>query len=98
MLNLKTVRTGTSRLLANVSTWFVVNVALVGALLVVDFATAVPENKWWADVFAVATNLVAGGIVSFLFYFLVVYLPEARKKSIIKANLLRLYRSIKKDI
>jgi hypothetical protein len=42
--------------------------------------------------------LLAGGLVSFLFYYLVVHLPEARKKSIIKSNLQRLYRGIKEDI
>lgn len=54
--------------------------------------------KWWADIFAVATNLLAGSLVSFLFYFLVVHLPESRKKSIIKNNLQRMYQRIKEDI
>jgi hypothetical protein len=92
------MRTCLSDLLASVRTWFVVNVLLLVLLLVVDFATNAPAKKWWADVFAIATGLVGGGLVSFLFYYLVVYLPEARKKSIIKINLLRLYRRIKKDI
>lgn len=86
------------RLLAGVRTWFTFNLAALGALLVVHFASNASSLKWWADAFAVATNLLAGGLVAFLFYFLVVHLPEARKKSIIKRNLQRIYRSIKEDI
>jgi hypothetical protein len=92
------MRTGAMALLASVRTWFVISLLLLVGLLVVDFATTLPANKWWADVFSVATNLTAGAIVSFLFYFLVVHLPEARKKSVIKTNLLHLYRTIKEDI
>jgi hypothetical protein len=47
---------------------------------------------------AIATNLHAGGLVSFLLFYTAVYLPEARKKSIIKANLQKMYKNIKMDI
>jgi hypothetical protein len=98
--NSKEKRTHASKFepLSHVSTWFGVNILLLGALLVLHFGTNVPANKWWADAFAVATNLLAGGLVSFLFYFLVVHLPERRKKSIIKANLVSIYANIKTDI
>lgn len=43
-------------------------------------------------------NVIAGGLVSFFFYWLVVYVPEQRKRHIIKDNLSQMYRSIKKDI
>lgn len=89
---------GGSALLARVSTWFVVNVIALIALIVAHFFVGFPSVKWWPDVFAIATNLLAGGLVSFLFYFLVVNLPEMRKKSIIKANLQKMYKSIKTDI
>ena len=56
------------------------------------------HEKWWPDGFAVGTNLLAGSLVSFLFYFLVVYVPERRKKRIIIDNLRRMYRGIKRDI
>ncbi len=85
-------------LLTRVSTWFVINIIMLGALLAVHFATSVASLKWWTDVFALATNLLAGGLVSFLFYYLVVHLPEARKKSTIQGNLQRVYQGIKKDI
>lgn len=86
------------KILADVRLWFFVNLLALWTLVGVNFATNVPASKWWPDTFAVATNLFAGGLVSFLFYFLVVYLPEDRKKAIIKANLLRMYRNIKEDI
>jgi hypothetical protein len=97
---LSNLRTGWLRLANSVRTWFVVNLLLLAVLLYVDFATAAPEKTktWWPDFFAVATNLLAGGLVSFLFYYLVVHLPEARKKSFIKTNLQYLYLRIKKDI
>ena len=85
-----------SKLIASVRTWFFINVIALCALLVVNFAISLP--RWWPDAFAVGTNLLAGGLVSFLFYYLVVHLPEHRKKSIIKANLLKMYRSIKESI
>jgi hypothetical protein len=84
------------KLIASVRTWFVANVIAFCALIIIHFATNLP--KWWPDVFAVGTNLLAGGLVSFLFYYLVVHLPAHRRKSIIKANLLKMYRSIKESI
>ena len=80
--------------------WFAVNTLALGLLLVVQFGIA-PDLKtswWWADAFAVAVNLLTGGIISFLFYFLVVFIPEERKKTIIKSNLQKFYRNIKKDV
>ncbi len=86
------------KILNRVSTWFAFNLVALVALIVVHFGLSVTTLKWWADTFAVATNLLAGSLVSFLFYFLVVHLPEARKKATIKANLQKLYRGIKEDI
>lgn len=84
--------------MARVSTWFGLNlVALIG-LIAAHFVLGLSSIKWWPDTFAIATNLLAGGLVSFLFYFLVVHIPEQRKKSLIKANLLKTYLGIKKDI
>jgi hypothetical protein len=85
-------------ILSRVTTWFIVNLVALVALVAVHFATSVTSLKWWADTFAVATNLLAGGLVSFLFYFLVVQLPQQRKKVVIKTNLQKLYRGIKGDI
>lgn len=85
-------------LLTRVTTWFVINVAAFLVLIAAHFALGLSSIKWWPDVFAVATNLLAGGLVSFLLYYLVVYLPEVRKKSIIKTNLQKMYKNIKIDI
>ena len=68
------------------------------ALLTVHFGTTFSALKWWPDAFAVATNLLAGGIVSFLFYYLVIYYPERRKKAILKKTLAAMYKNIKHDI
>lgn len=87
-----------STLLTRVSTWFFVNLVALAALVVAHFALCLSSIKWWSDVFAITTNLLTGGLVSFLFYYLVVYLPERRKKSIFKANLQKMYRNIKMDI
>jgi hypothetical protein len=44
------------------------------------------------------TNLLTGGMISFFFYYLVVYRPDQHKRKIIKSNLSQMYRGIKKDI
>jgi hypothetical protein len=87
-----------SSLLTRVSTWFAVNLVALTALIAAHFALNLSSIKWWPDVFAIATNMLTGGLVSFLFYNLVVYLPEARKKLIIKSNLQKMYKSIKIDL
>lgn len=83
--------------LASVRFWFGINVVLLLGLLLYHFST-IPKPQWWVDAFSVLVNLAAGGLVSFLFYYLVVYFPDRRKKRIIKANLRRMYRNIKRDI
>jgi hypothetical protein len=91
-------RRNLSSWLTRVSTWFVVNFIALISLIVSHFALGLPLIKWWPDVFAIATNLLTGGLVSFLFYYLVIYLPEARKKSIIKKNLQKFYKNLKIDM
>lgn len=88
------------KILWSVRFWFVVNTSVLLLLLVINFTidTKLRALWWWADAFAVGVNLLTGGVISFLFYFLVVVIPESRKKSIIKSNLRRLYRDIKRDI
>ena len=88
------------KILWSVRFWFVMNALTLLLLLIFHFGfgTNLRRLWWWADAFAVSINLLAGGIISFLFYFLVVVVPERRKRSIIKSNLRRLYRDIKSDI
>jgi hypothetical protein len=74
--------------------------AALCALLCVDFwlNAALKEKWWWSDLFGILASILSGGIISFLFYFLIVLIPERRKKPIIKNNLQRMYRNIKKHI
>src|SRR5215471_13908656 len=72
------IGTAMLKLITSVRSWFFVNVIALCSLVAVNFTLSLP--KWWPDSFAVGTNLVAGGLVSFLFYYLVVHLPERRKK------------------
>ncbi len=86
------------RSVLSVRFWFALNALALVALLVVHFRTSVKLLQWWPDAFSVATNLLTGGIVSFLFYYLVVHYPEAKRKAVIKKNLASMYRRIKLDI
>lgn len=79
-------------------TWFIITFIAFSIFVATDFAFDHSSIKWWPDVFAIVTNLLTGGLVSFFFYYLVVFLPEGRKKSIIKANMQKMYKNIKIDI
>ncbi|MEX0924110.1 MAG: hypothetical protein WDZ84_15190 [Rhodovibrionaceae bacterium] len=84
-------------LLGKVTFWLALNIILLGGLLGIDLSTLSKPN-WWEDSASVATNLLTGGLVSFFFYWLVVYLPDKRKRRTIKDNLLKMYLRIKNDI
>lgn len=90
-------RRGVAAGLSSIGMWFGATILSFGAMLVFHFGH-IPRGNWWPDGFAVGTNLLAGSLVSFLFYFLVVYVPERRKKRVIVDNLRRMYRSIKRDL
>jgi hypothetical protein len=85
------------RFLSSVLLWLAINASLLAALLGYHLSSC-PKPAWWNDTYALATNILAGGLVSFFFYWLVVYVPEARKKAIIKNNLIKMYRSLKRSI
>lgn len=80
--------------------WFFVNAVTLIMFLAIHFTfgLVLKEYWWWADLFGVLANILTGGIISFLFYFLVVFIPESRKKTVIKNNLNKMYRITKKDI
>jgi hypothetical protein len=88
------------KILWSVGFWFSINTLALCILMVVNFGANAKLKTlwWWNDAFAVSVNLLTGGVISFLFYFLVVVIPERRKKSIIKSNLRSLYRDLKEDI
>lgn len=80
-----------------VSLWLMLNVLLFAGLLGTDLSD-LSKPSWWEDVVPLATGMLAGGLVSFFFYWLVVYEPERRKRHIIKSNLSKMYLRIKEDI
>ena len=59
------------KILMSVRFWFVLNSLALLLLLIVDFGfmAALKKSEWWPDLFSVLTNLLTGGIISFLFYF-----------------------------
>lgn len=79
------------------SLWLMLNVLVFAGLLGIDLSR-LPKPSWWEDVVPLATSMLAGGLVSFFFYWLVVYEPERRKRHIIKRNLSKMYARIKKEI
>ncbi|PHR56769.1 MAG: hypothetical protein COA47_12635 [Robiginitomaculum sp.] len=53
---------------------------------------------WWADFYKITSMFLPGVLVSFFIYFLVVYLPEKRKRQIIKENFRKFYQEIKLEL
>lgn len=86
------------RFLSSVLLWFAINAVLLGAVLWFHFCASEKPAWWTSDGFGVAVNILCGGIVSFFFYWLVVHVPDQRKRRVIKDSLARIYRGIKKDI
>ena len=85
------------KVVGKVKPWLALNVILLVALLGIDFS-ALPKPNWWQDGYSLLTNLLTGGLVSFFFYWLVVYVPEQRKRRVTKNNLSKMYHGIKEDI
>jgi hypothetical protein len=78
--------------------WFVLaSISLILSVFV-DIIFDVPKLKWWPDLFSISTNILINIIVSFVFYFFIVYIPESRRKRLIKTSALKMYRNIKRDI
>lgn len=86
------------RFLRGVWFWFVINVIALAALIAVQLSGILTGVWGWSDAYSVGSNLLLGGLVSFAFYYLVVHIPEMRKRGIIKENLLQMYLAIKRDI
>lgn len=88
----------TRYLFSNILFWFVVCVIAIIVVISFHFGSNWLKPKWWAEAFAIATGFLASGITSFLFYYLVVYLPSKRRRKTIKENLRQIYKNIKRDI
>lgn len=83
---------------SSVILWFIVNLIFLFALLYVHIFSEISKNKWWPDLYNFSLNLLIGGVVSFIFYYLVVFIPQKRKKETIKNASLNMYFRIKRDI
>ena len=78
--------------------WFGLSSFALISLLFVDINLDVSKFRSWPDLFSISTNILIGIIVSFVFYFFIVYIPESRRKRLIKASALKMYKNIKRDI
>lgn len=56
------------------------------------------QEAWWDDFFGLSMPFITGGLVSFIFYYLVVWIPGRRKRKAIKNDFREFYRDLKEDI
>ncbi len=56
------------------------------------------KESWWGDFYAIAISLLSGALISFLFYYLVVKIPENRRVKIIKNQFKRSFKDIKRSV
>ena len=84
---------------SKVLVWFVVALTLFIIVIVNDIlGIRFTDTTWWDDFYNLFVPFLTGGLVSFLFYFLVVYVPDRRKRRVVKDNFRQLYRSLKEDM
>lgn len=77
--------------------WLSVNILLVFMIFLIE-VYPIEKPIWWSDLYSLFLSISTGGLVSFFFYWLVVFTPEQRKRQTIKSNLFRMYQMIKEDI
>lgn len=53
---------------------------------------------YWETFYTMGSGFTMSGVVSSLFYYIVVYLPEQRQRKIIKENIQKTYTRVKKDL
>jgi hypothetical protein len=78
--------------------WFVLSLLALILLVFVELTLDVSRFRWWPDLYSISTNLLISIIVSFVFYFFIIFIPESRRKRLIKTSALKMYRNIKQDI
>ena len=87
------------RVLSNIWPWFLLIFIAYFALISYDLLDMhYAQLDWWDQLYNISSTFLIGGLISFLFYFLVVYIPEQKKRRIIRTNLRKLYADIKHDI
>lgn len=77
---------------------FIINIILLLALSFLQFSGYMVRFPWWEDAYAIASNILISCFVSFVFFFLLVYVPESRRRKMLRQNALSVYRSVKRDI
>lgn len=88
-----------TRKLTAIWLWFVVSV--VSTALLVSYHIlrgGLTSSNWWNDVYFLTSTFLLGTIVSFIFYYLVVFVPERRRRNVIKGNLQKFYSELKYNI
>ena len=88
-----------SELFSSVLFWFVLT--LISFALVAGseyLGICLVDRAWWDGFFGLSTPFLTGGLVSFFFYFLVVWVPKRRKRKAIKNDFRKFYRDLKEDI
>ena len=86
-------------LLSRILFWFLVNLLFFILVVTNNFLhVAYTETGWWTAFYDISSSFLIGGLISFLFYFLVIHIPERRKRRIIKVNLKQQYANVKEAI
>lgn len=83
----------------SVLSWFLITFTCSLAILYFEFCTSINLTlDIWTKIYPLLSSLMIGLLTSFSFYFLVVFLPQKKKKTIIKSNFYNLYLNIKEEI
>ena len=86
-------------LLSTILVCFLLNLLFFILVVTNNFLhVAYTETECWAAFYNISSSFLIGGLISFLFYFLVVYIPERKKRRIIKINLKQQYANVKEAI
>ena len=86
-------------LLSRVLFWFLVNLLIFILVVTNNFLHVVyTETGFWTAFYDISSSFLIGGLISFLFYFLVIHIPERKKRRIIKVNLKQQYANVKEAI
>ncbi len=86
-------------LFSSVLFWFVVTFVLwVFAAGSEYLGICLAKKAWWDGAFVLFYPCLSGGLVSFIFYFLVVWIPQRRKRKAIRDDFRKFYRDLKEDI
>ena len=78
--------------------WFIVNVVFCAFLIALRLSPPPGFQRMSDDFFNILFSFASGGLISFLFYFLVVFIPERRRSRMLKDNIISLYRGVRRDI